>query len=100
MMLRCRGALSRNGSAIGLAIAVLCSPALDERRPLAPGVRIRDLDHVEVARDDRVRKHLSRLLRELWAEVAAGQVGEREQLHTCDARELGGGQRGRMECLC
>ena len=52
--------------------------ALDERRLAALGER--DLDDVEVARNNGVREQLPRLVSDLPAEVAARDVREREHL--------------------
>src|SRR5262245_19021135 len=48
--------------------------ALDEYRPFAVGVRVRDLDHVEVARNHRVGEGRTRLTRELGTEIPARRM--------------------------
>ena len=50
-------------------------------------LRERDLDRVEVARDDRVREHLARLVADVAREVARGEMREREQPHLGGARD-------------
>src|SRR5262249_19155518 len=50
----------------------------------------RDLDRVEVARDDRPGKDRPRLVAHLAARVATGEVREREQPDLGAARQLGG----------
>ena len=71
--------------------------ALDERREPALGER--DLDHVEVAGDDRLREHLARLARGLGPEVAGREVRQREQLHARGGGDLRRLARGRVRRL-
>ena len=59
----------------------------------------RDLDHVEVARHDRVREKLARLAQHLRAEVARGEVRQREHAHARGRGDLRSLARGRVRRL-
>src|SRR4051812_25745061 len=63
-------------------------------KPRLPALRERDLDRVEVARDDGVLEHGARLLAHVAREVARGEVGEREQLDAGVVRQFRGLARG------
>src|SRR5919198_4392271 len=73
------------------------SATLDQLRNAA--LRERDLDHVEVARYDRLGEDRARLARDLRAEVAVRQMREREQADIPTASDLGCLRRGLVQRL-
>src|SRR5687768_9548457 len=56
----------------------------------------RNLDDIEVLRNDRLGEDGARLARHLAAEIARRQVRQRQQAHVGLARELGRVERGRV----
>ncbi len=59
----------------------------------------RNVDDIEVPRDDRLREDRARLTDDLRTEVAIGEVREREHAHLGRLRDRGGARRRRVERL-